>query len=92
VKALSKDAPDGTPSGDLATVCDDLLEASIPAGHKDASTALAVDWTDVETFARPPQHGTTQCADPEASWGHRNSNLVPADNYIRAGKATCRYS
>jgi len=75
VKALAKDQPNGAPSGQLASVCDDLLEASIPAQHKDASTALAVDWTDVETFARPPRHGSTQCADPEAAWGHRNSNL-----------------
>jgi hypothetical protein len=75
VKALAKDQPGGAPSGQLASVCDDLLEASIPAQHKDASTALAVDWTDVETFARPPRHGSTQCADPEAAWGHRNSNL-----------------
>jgi hypothetical protein len=74
-KALGKNKPDGAPSGDLAAVMDDLLEASIPVRHKDASAALAVDWTDVETFARPPRHGTTGCADPEASWGHRNSNL-----------------
>ena len=74
-RALSKDHPDGAPSDTLAASCDDLLEASIPAQHKDASTALAVDWTDVETFARPPRHGTTECADPEAAWGHRNSNL-----------------
>jgi hypothetical protein len=75
VKALAKDQPDGAPSRQLASVCDDLLEASIPARHKDASTALAVDWTDVETFARPPRRGRTGCADPEAAWGHRNSNL-----------------
>jgi hypothetical protein len=74
-KALAKDHPDGAPSGDLARTCDDLLEASIPARCKDASAALAVDWTDVETFARPPRHGTTGCAGPEAHWGHRNSNL-----------------
>jgi hypothetical protein len=74
-KALGKDEPDGAPSGDLAAVLDDLLEASIPAQHKDASTALAADWTDVESFARPPRHGTTGCAGPEASWGHRTSNL-----------------
>ena len=73
--ALSKDEPDGAPSGVLGGVLDDLLEASIPAEHKDASTALAADWTDVETFARPPRRGSTGCADPEASWGHRNSNL-----------------
>ena len=29
----------------------------------------------METWSRPPRHGTTGCADPEASWGHRNSNL-----------------
>lgn len=74
-KALRKDQPDGAPSGDLAQICDDLLEASIPDQHKNASTSLAADWTDVETFARPPRHATTGCADPEASWGHRNSNL-----------------
>jgi hypothetical protein len=74
-KALSKDQPDGAPSGDLARICDDLLEASIPDQHKNASTALAVDWTDVETFSRPPRHGTSKCADPQAAWGHRNSNL-----------------
>ncbi len=78
--ALSKDQPDGAPSGDLAAVCDDLLEASIPGQYKDpaspqAPASLAADWTDVEAWSRPPRHGTTECADPEASWGHRNTNL-----------------
>ena len=75
VKALAKEHPGGAPSQVLARISDDLLEASIPAGYKQASSALAVDWTDVESFSRPPRHGTTECADPEASWGHRNSNL-----------------
>jgi hypothetical protein len=69
--ALAKDAPDGLPSQALAVICDHLLEASIPEQHKHASTALAVDWTDVETFSRPPPRDTSGCADPEASWGHR---------------------
>jgi hypothetical protein len=73
--ALGKQQPDGGPSDALTRTCNDLLEASIPARHKQASTSLAVDWTDVESFARPPRHGTTACADPEASWGHRTSNL-----------------
>jgi hypothetical protein len=73
--ALRKEQPDGAPSGQLASICDHLLEASIPARHKHATSALTVDWTDVESFSRPPRHGTLQCADPEASWGHRNSNL-----------------
>ncbi len=79
-KALSKDEPGGTPSADLAAFCDTMLEASIPARYKDpaspdASSSLAADWTDVETWSRPPRHGGTECADPEAHWGHRNSNL-----------------
>ena len=73
--ALAKDTPDGTPSAALATVLDGLLEASIPGECKDASASLAADWTDVESFSRPPHHGSSDCADPEASWGHRNSNL-----------------
>ena len=73
--ALDGDQPDGGPSDILTRTCNDLLEASIPDEHKHASTALAADWTDVESFARPPRHGTTGCAGPEASWGHRTSNL-----------------
>jgi hypothetical protein len=73
--ALAEKQPGGGPSDALARAGDDLLEASIPAGYKDASTSLAADWTDVETFSRPPRRGTKECADPEASWGHRTSNL-----------------
>ena len=52
--ALARDQPDGQPSQALQVICDDLLEASIPAECKDASTSLAVDWTDMESFSRPP--------------------------------------
>jgi hypothetical protein len=74
-RALAKDTPDGAPSPALQAACDALLEASIPPALKHASTALAGDWTDVESWSRPPRHGTRACADPEARWGHRNSNL-----------------
>jgi hypothetical protein len=73
--ALAKPEPDGAPAQALQQACDALLEASIPAAFKSASTSLAVDWTDIESWSRPPPHGTTACADPEAHWGHRNSNL-----------------
>jgi hypothetical protein len=72
--ALSKDQPDGLPSGIFARVCGDLLEASIPEELKDASTSLAVDWTDLESFSRPPPAKGGNCADSEASWGHRKNN------------------
>jgi hypothetical protein len=74
-RALTKQKPDGIPPAALTTVLDDLLEASIPGEYKNAPASLAADWTDVETFSRPPHHGSSDCADPEASWGHRNSNL-----------------
>jgi hypothetical protein len=74
-RALSRPQPDGAPSPALQSFCDALLEASIPAALKNASAALAADWTDAESWSRPPRHGDTQCADPEARWGHRNSNL-----------------
>ena len=73
--ALGKDQPDGLPSPELQRTCDDLLEASVPEEIKDASSSLAVDWTDLESLSRPPPRGTSDCADPEASWGHRRNNL-----------------
>ena len=83
--ALAKDEPDGLPSAALQAACDDLLEASIPEEHENASTALAVDWTDMETFSRPPPKGTSDCADPEASWGHRKNNLLRCEDELFYG-------
>jgi hypothetical protein len=73
--ALGKGQPDGRPSRELQRACDVLLEAGIPHGFRDAGSSLAVDWTDLESFSRPPPRGTGDCADPEASWGHRRNNL-----------------
>jgi hypothetical protein len=74
--ALGTDQPGGLPSRALQAACDDLLEASIPHEFKDASTSLAVDWTDLESFSRPPPARGGPCADPEAWWGHRKNNLL----------------
>ena len=83
--ALGKDEPDGLPSGDVAGICDDLLEASVPAQFKDASASLAVDWTDLESFSRPPPAKGGECADPEASWGHRKNNLLRSEDELFYG-------
>jgi hypothetical protein len=83
--ALARDVPDGTPSDILARICDDLLEGSIPDPFRHASSALAVDWTDVETFSRPPPRGTSDCADPEASWGHRSGGGPGQDSELFFG-------
>jgi hypothetical protein len=83
--ALGKDEPDGLPSPALQAACGDLLEASVPGDFKDASSSLAVDWTDLESFSRPPPHGTSDCADPEASWGHRKNNLLRSEDELFFG-------
>ena len=83
--ALAGDEPGGLPSGRLRRICDDLLEASVPDQFKNASTSLAVDWTDLESFSRPPPRGTSDCADPEASWGHRKNNLLRSEDELFYG-------
>jgi hypothetical protein len=77
--ALTKDAPGGLPCDALAGICGDLPEASIPEEFKNASTSLAVDWTDMESFSRPPPAKGGNCAGPEASWGHRKNNLLRSE-------------
>jgi hypothetical protein len=74
VAALSKETPDGQPTDDLCRVIDALLEASVPQWASEATSALAVDWSDQETFSAPPPKRGGACADPEASWGRRKSS------------------
>ena len=83
--ALAEDEPGGLPSGPLQAACDDLLEASVPGQLKDASRSLAADWTDLESFSRPPPRGASDCADPEASWGHRKNNLLRSQDELFYG-------
>jgi hypothetical protein len=83
--ALGKDEPDGLPPGPLQRACDDLLEAGIAEEFKNGSRSLAVDWTDLESFSRPPPRGTSDCADPEASWGHRKNNLLRSQDELFYG-------
>jgi hypothetical protein len=92
--ALGKDEPDGLPPGPLQRACDDLLEASIAEEFKNGSRSLAVDWTDLESFSRPPPARGGDCADPEAWWGHRKNNLLRSQDelfygyYLSAGIMT----
>ena len=83
--ALGDNHPGGLPSARLQRICDDLLEASIPGQFTDASTSLAVDWTDLESFSRPPPARGGPCADPEASWGHRKNNLLRSQDELFYG-------
>jgi hypothetical protein len=83
--ALGDDHPVGLPPAGLQRLCDELLEASIPEQFKDASRSLAVDWTDLESFSRPPPRGTSDRADPQASWGHRKNNLLRGQDELFYG-------
>jgi hypothetical protein len=83
--ALAGNEPGGLPSGPLQAVCDGLLEASVPDRFTGNSRSMAVDWTDLESFSRPPPHGTCDCADPEASWGHRKNNLLRREDELFYG-------
>jgi hypothetical protein len=74
VGALAKDKPDGTPSALLQEVHDRLLEASVQVCGESPSSSLAVDWTDLEAWSRPPPKRAGQCADGEARWGHRRGD------------------
>ena len=69
-KVLGKEPADGLATTRLQRLLDALLDASVPAAYTEASTSLAVDWTDVASFAHPPGKDGLS-ADPEAAWGHR---------------------
>lgn len=63
---------DGMPGPLLMAVVAALCEASIPAELKSGGD-LAVDWTDVESFARPGRDGRPS-VDTNASFGHRKGD------------------
>jgi hypothetical protein len=63
VSKLAKDKPDGTPSEPLSEVLDRLLEASITVLGEPASSSYTVDWTDHETWSRPPPQKRAEHAD-----------------------------
>ncbi len=74
VQALSKEKPDGQPSQALQAVMDALVEAGVQELGAPSSSALAVDWTAYESFARPPHGSEERCADAESAWGHRTAS------------------
>ncbi len=63
--ALAKDQPDGAPSHALSDALDALLEASVTVLGAPASSSYAVDWTDHETWARPPRDKHADSTDPK---------------------------
>jgi hypothetical protein len=86
-KTLTKVLPctDGAPGEALVRLVDSLVAASIPERYENASRSLAVDWTDCETWGRPPHEKGGPCADPEASWGHRSPHGPSASDELFYG-------
>ncbi|MHB1989149.1 MAG: hypothetical protein ACYCSF_14445 [Acidimicrobiales bacterium] len=85
VGVCARPTPDGTPSELLGKVADRIVEASIPERWRDASGSYAVDWSDLETFSRPPPKKGGNCADPEASWGRRAADQPGATDELFYG-------
>lgn len=85
VAVLEDDHGNGQPGDGLATLVDALMEASVPDEHKGATSALAADWTDLETWARPPLGKEQTPADPDASWGHRRGHAPGAADELFFG-------
>ena len=85
VRVLGKPVPDGAPSELLSDTLDRLLEASVQILGVPATSSYAIDWTDLEAWARPPgKNSTRPSTDPEAGWGHRTSTH-PTQNELFFG-------
>jgi hypothetical protein len=70
VAKLAKEKPDGSPSEVLSELLDALLEASVTVLGEPASSSYAVDWTDQQTFSRPPRAKRAGRANPEPAPDH----------------------
>ena len=66
-KTLSKEHPDGQPSQILSEVMDRLLQGSVTVLGTPESSSLAIDWSDYESFARPPRKDGRRRQAPTAS-------------------------
>jgi hypothetical protein len=83
VAVFEAEKQDGAPGPLLRQLTEELLEASVP-DELSSGGDLAVDWTDVETFARPGT-ATRRCADADASFGHRKGDAPGQDHEVFLG-------
>ena len=79
VSKLANDTPDGTPSELLSQVLDQLLEASITVLGEPATSSYAVDWTDQETWSRPPPKRDAKRDDPKPNPDNDGDHEPTAD-------------
>jgi hypothetical protein len=73
---LSKHTPDGSPSETLSETLDQLLEASVTVLGEPNSNSYAVDWTDQQTWSKPPPKRPAR-ANPDAE----DHDHAPDDAY-----------
>ncbi|MGH2843074.1 MAG: hypothetical protein ACRDKL_05740 [Solirubrobacteraceae bacterium] len=77
-KRLAKPTPDGSPSQALSEILDALLEASVQVLGEPAASSYAVDWTDQETWSRPPPKPAAQ-REPATEPAARDSQPAQTD-------------
>jgi hypothetical protein len=82
VRALCKAEPDGEPSRALCEAMDALLEASFQTLGAPRSSSLAVDWTDQETWSRPPRkrRAEAESAEPRSEDAEHPTPQKSADS------------
>jgi hypothetical protein len=69
----------------LSLLADEVLEATIPERFKTATSSLAVDWTDHESFSRATRSGEGPRSDLEATFGRRHGRAPGVKNEIFLG-------
>ena len=84
--ALGKDEPDGLPSqvaaGSLRRPARGQHPGRVQGRQQVAGGGLDATWN---PSPAPRRHGTGDCADPEASWGHRKNNLLRSQDELFYG-------
>jgi hypothetical protein len=85
---LAKNQPDGTPSEVLSETLDALLEASVTVLGEPDSSSYTVDWTDHETWSRPPpKHAAEGEPQTEPAAGDTHAQpAFPPDAYAQPDK------
>ena len=78
--------PTACPRSPCAAICDDLLEAiASPASTRTPARRWPSTGPTWKPSPGPPPRGSSDCADPEASWGHRSGGGPGQDSELFFG-------
>ena len=89
-KALGKDEPGGLPPPELQAICDDLLEASVPAQFKDASSSLVLrSWSAACPLVAVRASGPSSSSGRGVPGQYRLPLLMIAPSWVPLGPRSC---